>query len=225
LALRCDHAAARDAVHSELDPGRDLGAGFVERWCLFTLATRAASRAEFLLRPESGRAFDDPSREALLEQGTRGADLQVVIGDGLSAAAVASQVPAVFPLLEEEARRRAWSFGRPFVVKNCRVGILNEVGDLIAPAVAVLLIGERPGLATAESLSAYMAFRPRRGQSDAHRNLVSNIHARGVRPESAARRILALAEQMRRMETSGVAVKEDLSGRTSLEGESAPPPT
>jgi ethanolamine ammonia-lyase small subunit len=81
---------------------------------------------------------------------------------------------------------------------------------LLNPAVVVLLIGERPGLATAESLSAYLAYRPRPGDTDARRNLISNIHARGVPPHQAAQRILVLAEKMRRTETSGVSVKEDL---------------
>jgi ethanolamine ammonia-lyase small subunit len=124
---------------------------------------------------------------------------------------VAAQVPALLPLLDDEARRRGWSFGRPFFVRRCRVGVLNDVGELLDPAVVVLLIGERPGLATAESLSAYLAYRPRPGDTDARRNLISNIHARGVGPAEAAARIAALADRMRRLETSGVTVKEELS--------------
>jgi ethanolamine ammonia-lyase small subunit len=143
----------------------------------------------------------------------------VVIGDGLSAAAVAAQVPRLLPLLEAGARQRGWNFGRPFAVRYCRVGVLNDIGELLDPAVVVLLIGERPGLATAESLSAYMAYRPRPGHTDAQRNLVSNIHDRGVPPAAAAPRILALADTMRRLQTSGVEVKEDLSGA----GLSGPP--
>jgi ethanolamine ammonia-lyase small subunit len=135
----------------------------------------------------------------------------VVVGDGLSAAAVAAQVPGLLPLLEQEAVRRGWSFGRPFFVRHCRVGVLNDVGDLLDPAVVVLLIGERPGLATAESLSAYLAYRPRAGHTDAQRNLISNVHARGVALDEAARRIAALAEAMRRQGCSGVAVKEALA--------------
>ena len=100
--------------------------------------------------------------------------------------------------------------GNDFAVRYCRVGVLNDVGELLDPAVAVLLIGERPGLATAESLSAYLAYRPRPGHTDARRNLISNIHARGVPVDQAARRILALAEQMRRLQKSGVEVKEGL---------------
>ena len=94
-------------------------------------------------------------------------------------------------------------------MRYCRVGILNHIGDLLDPAVVVLLIGERPGLATAESLSAYLAYRPRAGHTDAQRNLISNIHARGVTSADATRRILARAEKMRLTQSSGVAVKEE----------------
>jgi ethanolamine ammonia-lyase small subunit len=118
-------------------------------------------------------------------------------------------------LLYEGAAARGWSVGQTFVIRHCRVGILNEVGELLAPDVAVLLIGERPGLATAESLSAYMAYRPRETHTDADRNLVSNIHARGVSPQEAAKRILNLAGQMMKAGTSGCHLREDLP---ALEG-------
>jgi ethanolamine ammonia-lyase small subunit len=206
LELRHDHAAAVDAVHAELDLPREL----VERWRLFEVQTCARDKAEFLMRPDRGRRLDDTAREAVQRQCPPGADVQVVIGDGLSVAAVMVQVPGLLPLLEAETRRRGWSFGQPFAVRYCRVGVLNDVGELLDPSVVVLLIGERPGLATAESLSAYLAYRPRHGHTDAQRNLISNIHARGVTPQAAAPRILALAETMRQRQTSGVAVKEEL---------------
>ena len=87
---------------------------------------------------------------------------------------------------------------------------MNDLGELLQPKVVVLLIGERPGLATAESLSAYMAYQPRAGHNDSNRNLISNIHARGVSTEAAASRIIDLAEQMMRRQTSGVEIKEEL---------------
>ncbi len=185
LELRQDHAAAVDAVHAELNLDRDFG-------------------------PEFGRRLGDAARAELLHHCPSGIDLQLAIGDGLSAAAVVKQIPALLPLLNEGARARGWTVGRPFVVRYCRVGVLNDIGELLDPAVVVLLIGERPGLATAESLSAYLAYRPRPGHTDAQRNLISNIHAGGVPCDLAAPRILALADKMRRMHTSGVSVKEDL---------------
>jgi ethanolamine ammonia-lyase small subunit len=220
LDLRQDHAAAVDAVHTELDLSRDLGADGVERWGLFEVRTRARDKAEYLMRPDLGRRLDDAASANVKRECPPGADIQVVIGDGLSVAAVAAQVPALLPLLEAETKRRGWTFGRPFAVRYCRVGVLNDVGELLDPSVVVLLIGERPGLATAESLSAYLAFHPRPGHTDAQRNLISNIHARGVPLQAAAPRLLALAEKMRQMQTSGVTVKEDLPPPVA----SLPPP-
>jgi ethanolamine ammonia-lyase small subunit len=172
------------------------------------VATRARTKAEFLLRPELGRSLEPSSRAELIGKCPGGADIQVAIADGLSTAAVRAQVPALLPLLAAEAGRRGWRFGRPLVIRHGRVGVLNEIGEGLDPVVAVLLIGERPGLATAESLSAYMAYRPRSGHDDSRRNVISNIHARGVPPEQAAVRIARLAEQMIGLATSGVAVKE-----------------
>jgi ethanolamine ammonia-lyase small subunit len=210
LELRRDHAAALDAVHAEIEMERDLGADLIRQFRLFEVRTRAESKEQYLLRPDLGRRLDDAAREAIRTECPAGCVLQVAIGDGLSAAAVTAQVPGLLPQLAEEAERRGWGFGRPFFIRHCRVGVLNDIGDILDPEIVVLLIGERPGLATAESLSAYLAYRPRKGHSDAQRNLISNVHARGVGHEEAARRIIALAEQMRRRQTSGVAVKEEM---------------
>lgn len=221
LELRQDHAAALDAVHAAVDLERDFSREFVERWKLFEVHTLAGSKAEYLLRPDLGRQLSEPARAEIARRCPREADLQVAIGDGLSAAAVIRQVPPLLPLLEQGALQRGWRFGQPFFIHHCRVGVLNAIGELLDPpapplskggpgGVVVLLIGERPGLATAESLSAYMAYRPQPGHTDAQRNLISNIHARGVPHDEAAARILALAEKMRHMQTSGVAVKEEL---------------
>jgi ethanolamine ammonia-lyase small subunit len=210
LQLRQDHAAARDAVRAELDLETDLGTAFVQRWKLFAVSTLATSKDEYLQRPDLGRRLDDSAKNQLAAQCPTEADLQVVIGDGLSVTAVSAQAPSLLPLLAEKAASRGWKMGQAFAVHYCRVGIMNDVGELLKPKVVVLLIGERPGLATAESLSAYMAYQPRAGHNDSNRNLISNIHARGVETEAAASRIIALAEQMMRCQTSGVELKEEL---------------
>lgn len=207
LELRRDHAFALDAVQAELDLVRDFGQPLIDEFGLFEVSTQAATKHQYLLHPDLGRRFSDAARAALAGC-PKDAALQVVIGDGLSAPATARQTPLLLPRLQQAAHERNWSFGQPFVVRHCRVGILNEVGELLDPEVVVLLIGERPGLVTAESLSAYLAFRPRPGHTDAQRNLISNIHARGVSPDDAVRRIIDLAVQMRDRQTSGVAVKE-----------------
>jgi ethanolamine ammonia-lyase small subunit len=222
LELREDHAAAIDAVHREINLLGDFGQQFVERWRLFEVTTRAGSKAEYLMRPDLGRSLSDTARSEVVHRCPSGVDLQVAIGDGLSAAAVVAQVPVLLDALAQGVRERGWRFGQPFLIRYCRVGVINEIGELLHPTVVVLLIGERPGLVIAESLSAYMAYWPRAGHTDADRNLISNIHARSLVPDVAALRILRLAESMRRLQTSGVAVKEELVGGKE-QGELPPP--
>ncbi len=208
LELRRDHAAAVDAVRTEFDLLRDFGEPFVRQFGLFEVQTEARSKTEYLARPDLGRRFNLAASERLRQSGSSNADLQIVIGDGLSSTAVAIQVPMLLPNLLSEASRRGWRVGQPFVIRYCRVGVLNDIGELLDPTVVVLLIGERPGLATAESLSAYLAYRPRSGHTDARRNLISNIHAQGVSHADAVERILNLGDQMREQQRSGVEIKE-----------------
>lgn len=208
LTLREDHAAARDAVQAEVDLLAAFGVDRIATHELFSVKSQVNSKAEYLRRPDLGRRLDADSRQVILERCPVGRDVQVVIGDGLSATAVSAQAPALLDGLRAACEPRGWSLGRPFLVRYCRVGVMNDVGDLLNPSVVVLLIGERPGLATAESLSAYLAFRPRAGHTDADRNLISNIHSRGVNCDEAVRRVVALAEQFRYLGRSGVSVKE-----------------
>jgi ethanolamine ammonia-lyase small subunit len=211
MELREAHAAARDAVRAELNLFADLGEDFVRKWNLLELFSQAASKDEYLLRPDLGRHLSDASRAKIRSHCETGKDLQIAIGDGLSVTAVATQVPRLLPLLCDEARARGWSVASIPVIHHCRVGVLNEIGELLKPKVAVLLIGERPGLATAQSLSAYMAYRPKAADTDANRNLISNIHARGVSTESAAKRILNLAALMMKTQESGFQLREELA--------------
>ncbi len=208
LRLRADHAAAQDAVHAELTIDDPALSRLVEQFGLFAASTRAASRAGYLADPDSGRSLDDDSRRNIARRCGSDTDLQVVLGDGLSPQAVARYGAEVLESLHEAADLRGWNVGLPFLVSRCRVGVLNDVGDILRPTVVVLLIGERPGLQTAESMSAYMAYRPEAGHTDADRNLVCNIHETGTRPVDASRRVIGLAEQMVATGTSGVELKE-----------------
>jgi ethanolamine ammonia-lyase small subunit len=209
LELRGAHASAMDAVWTEFDLQKDFPPEFAAQWSLFQVSSKAQSKSQFLLRPDLGRALSESAKSLIAQRCTKAPDIQVVIGDGLSSAAVSAQVPLLFQLLQQQVRARGWSIGQSFVVRYSRVGIMNDIGELLAPRVIVLLIGERPGLATAESLSAYMAYSPRPGNTDADRNLVSNIHSRGVSPDDAAGRITHLAEQMMALKRSGTTLKEE----------------
>lgn len=223
IALRADHAAAIDAVWRGFDPRRDWTAEFFTRWDFLEAETAAGTRDCHVRRPDLGRIFSADSAARIAAACPPGADLQIVVGDGLSASAVVAHVPRLLPLVAAAAASRGWTFGRPIVVRHCRVGILNQVGAILSPQVAVLLVGERPGLRSAESLSAYMAHRPAPHHTDAHRNLVSNIHAAGTPPERAAERIAAIAAEMIRRGTSGTAIKESLGGDDTLFSAQSPP--
>jgi ethanolamine ammonia-lyase small subunit len=216
LKLRADHAFAKDAVLTEVNLVRDLGEEFVAEWGIFEVATMALSKNDYLLRPDLGRSLSASAKTELQKRCPPGALMQVAIADGLSATAVQAQVPALLPLLRAEADRRGWCFGKTFLLHHARVGVLNDIGETLDSTIVVLLIGERPGLATAESLSAYMAFKPRTGHDDSKRNLISNIHARGVMPEEAAQRIGRLAELMIVRGASGITVKEEVVPPTLL---------
>jgi ethanolamine ammonia-lyase small subunit len=209
LELRADHAAARDAVHTELTINRDFPDGFFARRSFVEVTTQAQSRQQFLARPDLGRRLDPASRDAILQSCRSQPDVQIVIGDGLSSAAVVRQIPELLPRIEALIAERGWQSGPVILVHRCRVGVMNEIGDLTSPRVVVLLIGERPGLATAESLSAYLAYQPHEGDNDSRRNLISNIHARGTSPESAAIRIRNLIDQMLSRRISGCDLKEE----------------
>jgi len=213
LQLRADHAAARDAVRAELDLNAHFSRDFVRRWKLFEVQTEASSKSEYLLRPDLGRTLGEVARSSVRVQCPQDPDVQIVVGDGLSVSAVAAQVPGLLPLLCDGGRERNWTVGRPFVVRTAVLASMNHIGDLLTPSAVALLIGERPGLATAESLSAYLGYRPRPGHTDADRNLVSNIHSRGVPVGKAATRILNLVGQMLKERTSGTHLKEQLNNQ------------
>ena len=208
MELREAHAAAKDAVRTELDLQDIFASTLIEKWGLFVVSTRAANKNEYLLRPDLGREFTPNAAAEIVRRCPVRPTVQILLGDGLSVTAVRAQAPQLLPLLSEGASSRGWRVGQIFLVRYCRVGILNAIGNLLQPSVAILLIGERPGLATAESLSAYMAYRPQTGHTDAQRNLISNIHARGVGSQEAATRILNLSARMMVLRRSGFTVRE-----------------
>jgi ethanolamine ammonia-lyase small subunit len=219
LELRAAHAAARDAVRTEFELAKHIGADSIERFGIFEVSSEAQTKDQYLLRPDLGRKLSANARDDILQKCPAEPDLQIVIGDGLSTTAVAMQAPSLLLLLVHGAVARGWKLGQIFAIRFCRVGILNQIGDLLRPKVAVLLIGERPGLATAESLSAYMAFQPGSGHTDAQRNLISNIHRRGVTSSEAAGRILNLAARMMSARASGVQIREALPETSGQLGE------
>ncbi|MBS1890571.1 MAG: ethanolamine ammonia-lyase subunit EutC [Actinobacteria bacterium] len=212
LRLRADHAAAREAIRADLDVDDPALARLIQEFGLVGLRSKATSLAEYLASPQLGRELAPGSRARLEGAVGDSVDLQVVIGDGLSPRAPADFAPGLFELLSARAEEEGWRVGPPVFIRRCRVGVMNEIGELTGAAVVVLLIGERPGLGISRSMSAYLGFRPGPGDTDADRNLVCNIHDDGVSNPEACRRIMSLARMLRAAGTSGVRLKESADG-------------
>jgi ethanolamine ammonia-lyase small subunit len=213
LAFSAAHAAARDAVHSALDLDaleRDLAP--LGR-TLVRLASGAADRTTYLSRPDLGRRLDDASRAALAKLGSdaRGHDLAIVIGDGLSALAVQRQAAPLLAELLPVLAADGVSVGPVVaVVRHARVAVEDEVGEALGARAALVLIGERPGLGSPDSLGAYLVYGPRVGRrTDADRNCVSNIRPAGLAFAPAAATLRYLVTNALRRKLSGVALKDE----------------
>jgi ethanolamine ammonia-lyase small subunit len=203
---RC-HALARDAVHARLEAAelaRTLGA--IVGGSVFRLRSAAADRATYLQRPDLGRRLDDSSRKLLAERARPGtAELALVIADGLSALAVERHA---VPLLEELLPRlHGWKLAPLCVVEQARVAIGDEIGEALGAQVAVVLIGERPGLSSPDSLGVYITWQPKPGRTDAERNCISNIRAEGLSYAQAATQLEVILSEARRRQLTGVALK------------------
>ena len=200
LLFRADHAAARDAVLAEVPAEFPVFTG-----CAASVATCARDRREYVLRPDLGRRIHEHDEDTVAALGKNGCDVLVAIGDGLSSEAVTSQVPSLLPSLLACLDDEGVAVVRgPVFVRNARVGVMDHIGQLTQASVVVLLVGERPGLSTAKSLSGYMGWMPRFGCTDANRNVISNIHEDGLPALEAASVVARWAAKMLRERASGV---------------------
>ncbi len=208
LGFQLDHARARDAVHSTLDVER-LSDGLRQCGLAFHQVRSAArDRSEYVRRPDLGRRLDD-SALSVLESVPAGHDVGFVIADGLSAAAVHHHGLPLLDALLPQLRHAGVSAGPVVIVENGKVAIGDPIGEMLGFEVVVVLIGERPGLSSSESLGCYITWQPRRGLPDSRRNCVSNIRHEGLSYEAAASKIAYLITEARRRRVSGVVLKED----------------
>ncbi len=203
LQFQAELAVAHAAVAAELPDG------WADEHGLLPLRSRVGDHREFLLRPDLGRRLDADSLERLRSTATKGVDVQPILADGLSAVACMGSGLALLEHLTAECTQRGWTVGTPLCAKFARVWLEDEIGQEVGCKVAVILLGERPGLGTGDGLSAYMVHQPAIGKTDSDRNMISNIHARGITPPDAARRLALLAGSMLEQGTSGVSL--DLS--------------
>jgi len=201
LQFQEDHAAARDAVASTVDPQVAASLGLVP------LQSAAKDRAVFLRRPDLGRRLSDASREIVQKQGIRGPQVQIVAVDGLSAQALNTNLPLLLPPLTRALTQAGVRLGTPFVVSLGRVVVADEVARLTGAEVLCLLVGERPGLKTAESMGAYVTYMKVRQFNEAMRNVISNIHAGGLPPTEAAIQVAETVLRALRDKRTGVEVQ------------------
>ena len=180
LAARAGHAVAKDAVYSEVNDA------FIESLNCIKLHSQNSDREDYLLYPNKGRRLDDESLERLTAEGTPNVDVQIIVGDGLAAWAVERNVAAYLPVLFHELQAANLSFGKVIFVRFARVGVQDHIGVTLAAKATVILVGERPGLGTGDSLSAYIAYGPKLDQDNSDKNCISNIRQLGILPEAAA---------------------------------------
>ena len=203
LLFQGDHAVTQDALY------RDIDQKILDEFGLFTVQTNiTGGKEQFLLRPDLGRQLNDDAKRIIAEKCVKNPNIQLVIGDGLSAAAIEANLRQIFPVIKQGAQAAGLTFGTPFHIKYCRVGVMNDIGEAIKPDVVILLIGERPGLGRAESMSAYMGYKPKYGESDADRDVVCNIFENGgTNPLEAGAFVVQIAQKMRKHQASGVKLK------------------
>jgi ethanolamine ammonia-lyase small subunit len=203
LLFQGDHAVTQDALY------RDVDQKLLDQFNLFTVQTKiTGGKQEYLLRPDLGRLLNDDAKRIINEKCQKNVNIQLCIGDGLSAAAIEANLRQIFPVIKQGVQNAGLTFGTPFFIKYARVGVMNDIGELIKPDVVILLIGERPGLGRAESMSAYMGYKPKYGDTDADRDVVCNIFEHGgTNPLEAGAFVVQLAQNMRKSQASGVKLK------------------
>ena len=208
LAFRLAHAHARDAVYSTLATPQLLAdlAAFGLPVC--AVHSRAATRPEYLQRPDWGRQLDDASRATLAGWVAGGCDLAVVLVDGLSAQAINDHALPLLRLLLPQLQQAGCRLGPIAVAEQARVALGDEIGHLLRARLVLVLIGERPGLSSPNSLGAYFTYAPRPGLTDEARNCVSNIRPEGLGYAPAAAKLFFLLQEAQRRQLSGVALKD-----------------
>lgn len=163
-------------------------------------------KEEYIRRPDYGRQLSDEAREIIKERCQASPTVQIVISNGLSAKAVEANIEDVYLSLQQSLSNLKIDIGTTFYVDKGRVALMDEIGEILTPDVVVMLIGERPGLVSAESLSAYMCYKPRKGVIEADRMVVSNIHKGGIPPVEAGAYLGTVVQKILKHQASGVSL-------------------
>ena len=203
LRFREDHGLARDAVTSRVDDA------LIEALDLVRIRTLVEDHEQYLARPDLGRDVSEETAEYLREHCRLGPDVQVICSDGLSSTAIEANLPDLLPALLDGLAARGLDVGTPVFVEYGRVDVMDAIGEELDADACVILIGERPGLRTAESLSAYAVYGPERGTPTARKSVISNVHDGGLPPAEAGAAVADLLAEMCEQEASGLDLRED----------------
>ena len=198
LRFRADHAAAQDAVFSQVPEDFAAKHGMTE------IQTRCHSKDEYLTRPDLGRCFDEENQKKLRAAVTGTPRVQLVIGDGLSSAAILANALDCAAAIRDGLKLKGIDTGTPVFVRYCRVGAGDAVGDVTGCELVCVLVGERPGLVTDKSMSCYITYKPYTGVSESSRTVVSNIHAQGTPAVEAGAHVAELIDTILKKKVSGV---------------------
>lgn len=201
LRFRADHAAAQDAVFSY------VAEDFVKEMGFIPVHTKASSKDEYLTRPDLGRIFPEDQQEIIKNSCKKNAKVQIVVGDGLSSSAIEANVRDFLPALKQGLKMFGLEFDEVLFIKHSRVGAMDHIAELTGAEVVCILIGERPGLVTAESMSAYLAYRPTMGMPESRRTVVSNIHKGGTPAVEAGAYVAEIIKKILDNKKSGVDLK------------------
>jgi ethanolamine ammonia-lyase small subunit len=201
LRFRADHAAAQDAVFSYVREE------FVKEMNLVAIETMCRDKDEYITRPDLGRLFSPDTIEYMKKHTTNQAKVQMMVGDGLSSAAIEANLRDIVPAITQGLKMYGIEVGNILFVKHCRVPSMDMVGEATEADVVCLLVGERPGLVTAESMSAYIAYKPTVGMPEARRTVISNIHSGGTPAVEAGAHIAELIKTMIDRQASGIDLK------------------
>lgn len=210
LDFRMAHANARDAVHSALNVKELVKQFSALQLPVCSVSSRADNRKKYLLRPDTGKQLNEASRQKLLSLKSIASDVCFIVADGLSASAIHQHAFPVLKRLVSFTVSNGLSIAPLCIVEQARVAICDEVGSLLHAKIAIILIGERPGLSASDSMSAYITFNPKPGLTDEARNCVSNIRPNGMDYELSAEKIFYLLKESLQLQLSGVLLKDNL---------------
>ncbi|KRF13712.1 ethanolamine ammonia-lyase subunit EutC [Paenibacillus sp. Soil787] len=200
LKFRLDHAAAVDAVYGEVSPE------LLNSLDLFSVETQVSDKEEYIRRPDLGRRLSEEAIQTISKRCVHEPKVQIIVSNGLSSQAIEKNLEDVLLSLQQSLKNLKLACGTPFYIQKGRVAVMDEVGEVLRPEVVVLIIGERPGLLSAESLSAYMCYKPRKGTIEAERMVISNIHSGGIPPVEAGAYLGTVVEKILKYEASGISL-------------------